>query len=173
MSKDFLKKYKKQKLLNNIIIILMSLIIALWINFFVIDKNWLWNNLKANILETKKEKNKADLYLEKNGNTIVLKNSKNLNNVKSLSFSLVFDEEKNKLIEISCNWNNLIKIWEQPWIKTIIINYVNKTINKNTAICNINIQKTNNLSKELNLINSNFTDNTWETYFLTTSGITF
>jgi hypothetical protein len=35
-----------------------------------------------------------------------------------------------------------------------------------------NIKK-ENISEQLNLINSNFTDNSWENFLLTTSGITF
>jgi hypothetical protein len=68
----------------------------------------------------------------------------------------------------------LIKIENTPWIKAIIVNYKYlKNINKNTHICKIKYKKKENKSEQLNLVNSNFTDKTWEVFLLTTSGITF
>jgi len=174
MSKNFLKKYENKKRISNITIIVLAIIIAFSINFLIIDNSKTWTNLKTSILDAKNISHKADLYIEKNNsNSIILKNSKILNNIKSLSYSLIFNPEKLKIKDIKCNSNNLIKIENQAWIKAIIINY-NKNINiwANTDICNINIQKENNSSQEINLINSNFTDKTGETFLLSTSWIT-
>ncbi len=174
MSKNFLKKYENKKRLSNITIIVLAIIIAFSINFFIIDNSQTWINLKTSVLDTKNIVNKADLYIEKNNsNSIILRNSKNLKNTKSLSFSLIYNPENLNIKKIKCNSNDLIKIENQAWIKAIIINY-NKDINiqANTKICNINIEKKNNNPEEINLINSNFTDKTWETFLLSTSWIT-
>ncbi len=174
MSKDFLKKYKKSKIISNITIIIISIIIAFAINFLVLDKSNFWNNIKTSILDIKNQQNKADLFFKKNNNQIILKNSKILNNTKSLSFSLIYNPENIEIKSINCNSNNLIKIENTPWIKAIIVNYNNPiNITKNTHICKINILKKQIKSEQLNLINSNFTTKTWETFLLTTSGITF
>jgi len=171
---DFLKKYKKQKILTNITIVIASLIIALGINFFVIDNSSMGNQFKANVLEVNNNEKKSDLYLENNSWKIILKNSKKLNKVTSISFSIIYNPENVKIKNISCIWDNIVEIWNEKWIKAIIVNFSkNKNIENNSEICKIQTIKNNNNSEQLNLINSNFTDNTWETYLLTTSGITF
>jgi len=174
MAKDFLNEYKKNKTIWNITIVVASLIIALSINFLVLDNSDFWTNLKTSVIEAGQNNQKADLILENQNWNITLKNSKKLNNTKSLSYSIIYNPENVEIKSIECNSNNLVKIENQEWIKAIIINYDNPiNINKNTKICTINTSKKELKSEQLNLINSNFTDTTWETYLLTTSWITF
>ena len=174
MAKDFLNEYKKNKTIWNITIVIASLIIALSINFFILDNSKFWSNLKSSVLEAGQNNTKADLVLENKNQKIILKNSKKLNNIKSLSFSIIYNPENISIENIECNSNKLIKIENQEGIKAIIVNYdTPKNIEKNSEICKIKTSKKETKSEQLNLINSNFTDITWETYLLTTSWITF
>jgi hypothetical protein len=174
MTKDYLNKYKKNKIISNLSIIITSLIIALSINFLILDNSNFWKNLKSSVLEAQEQNKKADLYLENNKWNLILKNSKNINQAKSLSFSISYNPENVEITNIECNSNELIKIENTPWIKAIIINYqTNKNINSKSEICKIKYNKNENKSEQLNLINSNFTDKTWEVFLLSTSWITF
>jgi hypothetical protein len=174
MTKDYLNKYKKNKIISNLSIIITSLIIALSINFLILDNSNFWKNLKSSVLEAQEQNKKADLYLENNKWNLILKNSKNINQAKSLSFSISYNPENVEITNIECNSNELIKIENTPWIKAIIINYkTNKDIKSKSKICKIKYNKKENKSEQLNLINSNFTDKTWEVFLLSTSWITF
>ncbi len=174
MTKNFLKQYKKSKIFSNLNIIAFSLVLALAINFFIIDNINIWKNLKTSVLEAKNTEKKAQLFLETQKNNIILKNSKDLKNVKDLSFSLSYNPNNIKIEKIFCkNSTNIIKIENTPGISSFIIKYNNLSLNNNSNICKINLTKKEKKSEQINLINSNFSDNTWETFLLTTSWVTF
>jgi uncharacterized membrane-anchored protein YitT (DUF2179 family) len=63
---DIISKYKKQKKVSNFAIITISFILAITINFFIINNTNLSNTLKANLLESEIKQNTGDLYLESN-----------------------------------------------------------------------------------------------------------
>jgi uncharacterized membrane-anchored protein YitT (DUF2179 family) len=63
---DIISKYKKQKKVSNFAIITISFILAITINFFIINNTNLSNTLKANLLESEIRQNTGDLYLESN-----------------------------------------------------------------------------------------------------------
>jgi hypothetical protein len=61
--KDILKKYKKHIIISNIGIIAASFVVAIGVNFFLIDGTQIGQNLKANVIESIEAKNKADIFV--------------------------------------------------------------------------------------------------------------
>jgi len=172
---NILKKYNKTKKINNLTIIWISLVLALWINFLIFGNSNFQNNLKSNILESEKNQNISDIFLEKNQNDITLKTSKDINNVDSLSLSLIYNPENVSITEIIPKLNaEIIKTWEDNWITNIILNYAeNYNIKKQDKILTIKLKKKEEKTENINIINSNFTDKSWETFELTNKWITF
>jgi hypothetical protein len=173
--KDFVKEYKQKRLIWNIWIITISLILALWINFFILDWTNLWNSLKASIFDVNIEENKADFYLESNWNSITVKNSKTMQTPTSVSLSLVYNPEILEISEISSSLWDITILWEKnTWNETILLNLNWATdITANTSILQVDTIKKEEVSTQINMVNANFTDSTENQYNLTTSGITF
>lgn len=170
---DFLKKYKKHKLITNISIIIISLIMAFWINFLLIDWTIIWQNLKASILNANNLEINSDIYFDIKDGNIVLKTNKQINNIKSLSLSIIYNPENVIINKLKSN-NNISEISNEEWIKSVIINFEKITnINPNEEILEFNLNKKINKSENINIINSNFIDKDWINYLLSTSGITF
>jgi len=172
---DIFKKYKKYKKISNISIVTISLVVAIWVNFFVLNQTDFSKNLKTSVIESNQKKNLSDLYLENNNWKILLKTSKQLNNIKNLSLSFVYNPENIELENLKAIWNSEVEnISNTDWISTIFINFQDKKTIKNWEnILEINPIKKEQKSEQINLINSNFTDNSWENFLLTTSWITF
>lgn len=168
--KDFLKDYQKRKTIWKIYVVLSAFVMAFAINFIIFDWNSFQQNLKTSVLESKKIEKKADFYLENENWKIFLKNSKSMENVKNISFSLVYDMENFQIDEVKSNLWKVETLWEKfSWVETIIINMNSKNISKNDKIAEIIFSKKDeNKMINLNLFNSNFSD--WkEIYSLTTS----
>ena len=171
---DFFEKYRLYKLKNNLSIIWLSLIFAIFINFFVLN-NFDTQNLKTSIIQAEKQENKSDLFFQKQNNNLILKNAYQINNLRNLNFSIVYNPENIEITEIIPKLNSEIQIISNtPGIITVFIDYKdNFTIPANDKIATIKYNKKKQTTENLNIINANFTDNTDNTYSLTTSGITF
>ena len=172
------KQFKKQKIFNQISFVFGALLIGFWINSLLL--NWdISNNLKANLLEnnTSTIEEKSDLYIQKteweNSNLMKLISSKNIDKVKSLSFSFTYNPEEVEIQDIFPNINTT-RIENEKWITTFIINYEKiKNIKKSDEIINFYVSKKEWKTANLNLINANFTDSSDNKYDLTTSWILF
>ena len=173
--KDVIGKYSKRKKISNLGIIVSSLIIALSINFLVLDWNNLTNSLKTNVMESSEIGNKADLYLENNDWSLTLNTSKNLNNIKNITFSFIYNPENVEIIELVSDLNSSISNFSNVnGITTVIIDFPTPvTFNKNEQVLKVNTKKIENISEQLNIINANFLDIDEQTYLPTTSGVTF
>lgn len=174
--KDFLKKYHTKKNIWNLGIVVASLIMAIWINIFLVDWTEMWTNLKASVLWSTIVNNeiKADIYLERNENEVILKNSKNISNTESISFSLTYNPTNVTILEIKSDIWEVMKLWESnTWIETIIISNIWKNIDSNSILASITTEKQEEKSEQLNLINANFRDLDEEGFELSTSWITF
>jgi len=172
---DILKKYNKKKKINNLTIIWLSLVVALWVNFFILNNSNLQNNIKSNILESEKKENISDIFLEKNENKLVLKTSKDIADINSLSLSFVYNPENIKIEDIIPKLNSdIIKNISDDWIASIIINY-NDTYNIKAweNILSLKFNKINKQTENINIINSNFTDKNGQTFELTNSSLSF
>lgn len=171
---DILKKYRKNKLLSNINIIIASLVLAIWVNFILIDWTNVWQNLKASVLNSKVVHNKSDISIEKiNGEMYILANKK-ISNLESLSFSLIYNPDIIKINNIKSKYWNITNLTNTPWISSIILTS-EKPVNVNTwdKLAIIKITKKDNKSENINIINANFKDSNSKYYSLSTSWITF
>ena len=171
---DFIKKYRKNKLIWNIWIIVTSLIVALWVNFFIIDWTDVWHSLKASIFNVNWIEINSDIYFDIEDNNIILKTSKIINDVKNLSFSIIYNPENVEIEKLNFANSNVTELENEKWIKSIIITFDNsKDIKPDETILKVKTTKKEDKSENLNIINANFTDILNNTYIITTSWITF
>lgn len=172
--KDIFKKYKKQKKISNVWVVVTSLVLAIGINFLLIDGSNLWNTMKANILEVKSQNQQSDIYASQNGDIIEFYSNQNMNNVKNIAVSLSYNPENVwVLLQENNNWE-IIRLSDEKWIQSILINYSpEKNIITWENIFSVETSKLKQVSEQLNVFNANFTDSSGENYLLSTSGITF
>ncbi len=174
--KDILKKYKNHRMISNVKIVLASLILAVLVNFFLLDWTILQNNIKASILDTpqKEVTKKADIYLENIEGELSLKVSQTISSVKALSLSFTYNPDNVNIEKLDSSFWELTIMSNTPWITSIIL-----TVNDNISlekwdnIVNITASKKESQSENLNIINANFSDNKEKFYLLTTSWVTF
>jgi hypothetical protein len=171
---DILKKYKKNKIKANIIVILTSFVLAIWINIFLIDWTNIGQNLKTSVLNSKVQTNKADFYLEEINNNLFVVSNKKISNIDSLSLSITYNPENVTIQNIKSDIWNLINISNTKWVNSIIITFDKWTnIDKNNKILKIDLSKKYNRTENINIINANFKDLNWWHYSLSTSWVTF
>ncbi len=174
------KQFEKHELVHRIGFVAAALIVALWINTFVL--NWQYGNqLKTNILETSAPvEQKADIYLEKkewsDSYIMSIKAWNTMDSVESLSLGIVYNPEQVELLDTFSNINGfeLSRIENTPGVATIILNFLSpQTINKWDEISHFYLSKTQDFTQHVNVTNANFTDSTNTNYQLTTSWMTF
>lgn len=172
--KDIISKYKKNKLLTNVNIILTSLVLAFWINFVLIDWTDLGQNLKTSVLNSQTQEAKSDISIENIENELFIISNKNINNLESLSLSLVYNPENINISEINSNYWDIINLSNIEWINSLILTS-EKEINIKSwdKLIKISLNKKEEKSENINILNANFKDNTWEHFLLSTSWITF
>lgn len=177
---DIIQKYRKEKKIKNLSIIVTSLALALWLNI-ALSSTDSWKYLKASVLNNQiLVENKSDLVLENVKNSwnlmINLKSSKNIYNAKSISFSIVYNKDnvilKNKKVYIE-NWN-IINLVDNNWFNTLVVNFKNPTNIKSWEnIINIILDKKVDNRENINLINANVIDSDNNSFMLSTSGVEF
>lgn len=172
--KDIMKKYKKQKIMTNVNVVLASFVLALWFNFMFFWSSNISQYLTANVLGTEIKEVKSDITIEKIENEYYIVTNKNINLISTLSLSLIYNPENVWLWNIESNFWDIINLSNTEWISSIIL-----TTNSETnaivwdKIIKIKLNKTQNIWENINIINANFTDINKEQYLLTTSWITF
>ncbi len=173
--KDIIGKYKKRTLINNLGILAASLVIAIWVNFFVLDGQ-VWSYVKTSVLEAGEKSNIANIYLSNDGENIKVFSSKNMNGVNELSLSLVYNPENITVWKIYSTTlpSKITNISNEEGLNTLLIQLDNQSdISSGQEILTIVTQKWQERTENLNIINANFTDSSWEKYLLSTSGIIF
>ncbi len=172
--KDFLKKYHNKKVIWNIWIAVTSLVLAFWINLFLIDSTYMWKELKTSVLDTKIAEVKADLFLEKSENKIIVKNSKDILNTKNISLSITYNPEDLEIVNINSKLWEVSVLWEKnSWFETILLSMEANDIKSSDNLIEIETSVKQVKSTQLNMINANFKDANWEQYDLSTSWLTF
>ncbi len=178
------KQFKRQKLFRQASFVIAALIVGFWINAFVLNGE-MWGRLKTDLLQAQKNKiweveKKANLYLEaskaKDGNTLALKAWENMDSLKSLSISFVYNHEWIQIQDIFSNVNGLelSRIENEKGIITIILTFSKPSdIPKWKDLINLYVTKEAKTTQHINIINANFTDSTNTNYKLTTSWIAF
>ena len=161
-------------LLGNLNIILASLVLAIWINFILIDWTNIWQNLKTSILNSEIQNNKSDLSIENLNWKLYIVSNKNISDLESLSFSLAYNPQNISINNIKSELWNITILSNTPWISSIILT-TDKSVNINISdkLWIINLSKKELKNENINILNANFKDNNSEHYNLSTSWITF
>lgn len=172
--KDFVKKYQKNKLITNINIVLASLVLAFWFNFLLVDNTNLWKSLKTSVLNSQVNEIKSDLYISSENWDLYIFTNKNINNLESLSLSLNYNSENVSILETNSSVWDIVNLTNTPWISSIILTN-NEVVNlkKWDKIIRLLLDKKEDKTENLNIINANFKDINNETFLLSTSWITF
>ena len=172
--KNILSKYRKNKLFSNISIIMVSLVLAIWINLFLIDWSNLSQFLKTSVINSEISEQKADISLNNINSDIYLISNKQINNINNLSLSLSYNPKNISIQNIESSFWNVLNLWNTPWFNSIILT-IDKSYNikKWDKLLKINTLKKEKIAENLNIINANFKDIDWETYLLSTSWINF
>ncbi|MDP5038938.1 MAG: hypothetical protein NWP80_00650 [Candidatus Gracilibacteria bacterium] len=179
---DIILKYKKQQKIRNISIVITSLCLALALNIFINTNNYeVGNFLKGSLMDSSSTQKNSDIYLEKidNENDLIfkLKSTKDMENVKNLSISMVYNNEN---VSIDNKFSDLpgveiLNLSNTKGFNTILLTFAEPiNINKNSDILNVVISKLDNkLEENLNIISSNFTDKDNKIFMITSEGIKF
>ncbi|MDD3646561.1 MAG: hypothetical protein PHH06_04080 [Candidatus Gracilibacteria bacterium] len=173
--KDIIEKYHKHKMFSNVGIIAASLVLALSINFLILEPNNIAQNLKTSVLEAGTQENKADIYLENKAGNLILLTSKSIDNLTNLTLSFAYNPENVGIKDIVSGLKSNAQIVSNtPGISTVIIDFSEAiSFESDEELLKVVFTKNENKSEQLNIINANFTDNTGEIFMLTTSGVTF
>ncbi|MDD3145317.1 MAG: hypothetical protein PHV23_04370 [Candidatus Gracilibacteria bacterium] len=172
--KDFLKKYHNKKVIGNIGIAVTSLVLAFGINLFLIDSTSMGKSLKTSVLDTKVSEVKSDLFLEKNENKIIVKNSKDILNTKNISLSITYNPEDLEIVNINSKLGEVSLLGEKnSGFETILLSMEANDIKSNDNLVEIETSVKEAKSTQLNMINANFKDANGDQYDLSTSGLTF
>lgn len=172
--KDFIKKYQNHKLLTNLNIILASLVLAVWINFFLVDGTNIGQSLKASVLNSQIWTETADVYLKKIDNDIYLVTNKNIVDLNNFSISFSYNPEYVEIFDISSQLWQVANLWENQGINSIILNIQSPVnLNRWDNILKVWVNKKIETTENLNILNANFSDSENNQFLLSTSGITF
>jgi len=99
-----------------------------------------------------------------------------MNKVNELSLSLVYNPENITVWKIYSTSlpSKITNIANEAGLNTLLIQLDNETsITSGEEILVIETEKWEQKTENLNIINANFKDSTWEKYLLSTSGIIF
>ncbi|MDD3302058.1 MAG: hypothetical protein PHN31_00755 [Candidatus Gracilibacteria bacterium] len=171
---NFFSKYKKKKAIRTYGIITMSLILALGINFLVLDSS-IGQKLQISVINSGENNKTGDVYLNINNNVTNLIANKDMLGIKSFSLSIAYNPTNVTVSEIkTIIGGNMINEENEEGFTTIILNLSTPVdVKKGDSIVSfINTKKEEKL-ENINLVNVNFTDSTGEVYLLSSSGLEF
>ena len=164
----------KNKLLSNLNIILASLVLAIWVNIFLIDWTNVGQNLRTSVLNSQTQEKLSDLSIQNDDWELYIVLNKEIKSLNTLSLSLTYDNENISIWEVSSNIWDVINLTNTPWISSIILtSEALANVKKWDRVMKIQINKIIEKSENLNIINANFYDINDEQFLLSTSGITF
>lgn len=133
--------------------------------------------LKANVLEWAGSQNAtADFTVKSDGTTLSFHNSKLMNQVTELSFSISYDPElwNPSEVKTSLAWWDITEISNQAGFSTYLINFSSATdILEDSPIASTVFNKILEDTVHLNVMNVNFKDLDGETYLLSSSWTMF
>ena len=175
--KDMIAKYKKRTFFQGSMIVVTSLAIALGVNMYVLDGN-IGNYLKASVLDINGVEQSADIYgrVSNDRQTIILGSQKQMNNVESISLSLVYDDTQTTIHDIKTisEGTEATSLSSESGVQTIIVTFdTPQTLTGESDFLEISVSKETQTTGYLNIINANFTDSEQNQYLLSTSGILF
>lgn len=173
--KDLFKKYHRHKVLTNLWILSISAVLAVSVNMFLL---WgpTWETLKANVLEATEKSVNQDFIAYIDWWSIHFRNNSTMRQVKDFSFSLAYNPEVLELdtTKSVLNGSEVHTIEnEDGFVNYIVTLTVAGDIASNTTLLSIPYTKTVQSTAQLNIINVNFSDSSWNIYSLSTRGIMF
>lgn len=170
---DFIWKYKKYTLIQNLAIITASIFLAFAIN--VVISWWNFSNyIKASILDSQTKQQKSDIYLEHQGSHIFINSRSPIENIKQIQFSLLYNSININPENIINNIDNYVINYKylDTWILNIQIIWDGKSsVWKWENISSIKFSKETEALEYINILNVNFTDTEWKTYIMTSSWV--
>ena len=90
---DIIQKYKKQKRVKNLSIVISSLCLALALKIYISANNIWFDMIKSSVIESSTKNKKADLYMEKTENKaeniVWIKAFQEMKDVKAFHFQLL------------------------------------------------------------------------------------
>lgn len=172
--KDLIKKYREQKIFSNLNIILVSLVLAFWVNFLILDESNLGQKLKVSVINSQSTNIKSDIYIERLEESLYIIANKDINNLSTLSLSLIYNPENTSLIDLKSKFWDIANLTNTPWVSSIILTTSKATkITKWSKLIQFNINKKEAIVENINIVNANFKDINNEHYLLSTSWITY
>ncbi len=116
----------------------------------------------------------SDLYAKKVTNSVQIYAWKSIQNIQSLTLSISYNTQNVNIISQLSPIGEVIQLWNNDDLQTFMINFPKNTfIQEWDSLIEILTKKNKNTSEQMNIINANFSDQSWEVFHLTTSGITF
>lgn len=173
---DVISKYKKQRKIKTIGIIVTSFLLAISLNAYLSTSD-VWQSLKSSVIEsTSWVKNTSDLYLDINNNIVSIKASKEMQNIKSLSFSLIYNWESLDLKDkLKSNYDfEIIELNNSKWQYTVSLNSkTNTSVKAWDNILSLVFEKKWDETQNINLIQANFVDKDDNSFNLSTSWVQY
>lgn len=177
---DIIQKYKRERKIRNIAIIISSLALALALNI-VVSTTDSGKYLKASVMNNTSLSNQsADIYLENiqnKWNTVLqIKSSKDISKVKNIWLSFVFNKDNTSIKWKTLDFDDaeILDIIHNDWFHTISINFKNPTnIKAGDSLLKIVVEKQESKKEHINIINANMIDSDENMFMLSTAGIDF
>lgn len=169
---DFLKKYKKKQTIGAFGIVAMSMVLALGMNLFVLDGSNLEQNIKASVLNYKWVAVQSDIYLDKQDSFLSLYTNTPIQQVQSLSVSLVHNPGALELSGFTSNLGTITILSHTPGISTILFTFTQAIdISVGSQLFEAEILKKSSTLEQINMIQANFSDAQSTVFQLSTSWI--
>lgn len=170
---DVLKKYKKQKRVSNVWILALSLVMAVWVNIFLIDGTSFGQNMKTSVIEATQVEAKADLHISGEKGIYSVINGKEMKNIKNLSFTLGYNPAVPPQ-EITSRYGEVQTLENSEWMTTVLVVFPEETsLDLGSEIIDIEAIKNVKTVWIFSILNANFKDTANENYTLSTSWIRF
>ncbi len=173
--KDVFRDYKTHKLFTHLGIIGMSFALALWVNMYL-GTTSSWEMLTASVLDATSQTPQADFIATAWDNTIEFQHTKPLQDIVSISFSLAYNPDN---IEFETpttpdEAGNVLPVSDESGFSTYMIEYAEpmNSLSAGTLMTLPYTKKDESQTDFINVVNVYATDSQWETYFLSTQGVT-
>ena len=173
--KDLFKNYHKHKVLTNMWILSISAILAVSVNSFLLSGQT-GEHLKASVIEATVPEKTVDFWVNISENSLSFYNSKDMQEVVEISFSLAYDSDIADIVNptSSLAGANITEIKNEDGFVTYILTFSEaQSITAMTDIIQVATEKKEQSTSHVNIINVNFTDASGVKYILSAEGIMF
>lgn len=176
---NFIKKYERNKWLTKWAIVMTALVLAFWIHFTLFWSENFSKYLKANVFQIDDADIKADIFIWKNTqkeNHISVVSWSNMKQVKSINFSLLFNEQEVEIKDFFSDIDNSdIQILNNNnWVAQIqVIFNTPLDLDKKREIITAKLNKKTNWNFQINLVSTTFKDTNDQKFELSASWLLY